>query len=63
MLIALCNVTLIKSNGKKYCGIFLNNGLTWNQADEKCKALGARLPIITTDKENMDILNSAVSSF
>jgi hypothetical protein len=62
MLLDQCHITLVKSNGSRYCGIFLENGLTWNQANQKCEDLGARLPVITTPEENQDILNSAVSN-
>jgi hypothetical protein len=55
-----CNAILVKSDGKRYCGIILDDGLTWEQANEKCINLGARLPIITTARENEDILNLAV---
>jgi hypothetical protein len=62
ILTVQCKFSLVKSNGRRYCGIFLENGLTWYQANEKCKALGAHLPIITTPDENQDILNMAVSN-
>jgi hypothetical protein len=42
------------------CGFFLENGLGWRQAADKCKAQGARLPEIMSAKEHADILSVKV---
>jgi hypothetical protein len=44
------------------CGHYLPQGNTWNEASEACKQLGsgARLPEITSDSENNDILRMQV---
>jgi hypothetical protein len=49
-----------KSNGDCYCGFFLERGLTWWQAFNKCFSLGARLPEIKSAQENADIFKLKV---
>jgi hypothetical protein len=49
-----------KSNGECYFGLFLERGLSWWQAFEKCRSLGGRLPEIKSAQENADILKLKV---
>jgi hypothetical protein len=44
-----------KDNGTCACGFFLERGLYWRQAADRCYALGARLPEIKSLRENQDI--------
>ena len=50
----------IKSDLQQACGFFLPKGLTWDNANAKCTALFARLPVIKTAAENDDITNLMV---
>ena len=50
----------IKSDGRTFCGFFLAFGLTWYEADRRCKAQGARLPEIQSLSENNQILKLKV---
>ena len=43
------------------CGVFLQKGLDWRKAADKCYAQGARLPEVMSAKENADILSVKVS--
>ena len=45
---------------EKVLKIILVLGLSWPDANEKCKALGARLPVIMSPSENAIILISLV---
>ena len=45
-----------KDDGQWACGFFLEEGLTQEDAAAKCKALGARLPEVASQKENDDLL-------
>ena len=45
-----------KDDNKWACGFFLEEGLTHDDATAKCKALGARLPEVASQKENDDLL-------
>jgi len=42
------------------CGVFLQKGLDWRKAADKCYAQGARLPEVMSAKENADILSIKV---
>ena len=53
-------LTFIKYNGKTFCGFFLQPGLTWQEANERCDLLGGRLPVVSSVKENTDIFHSVV---
>jgi len=50
----------MKSNGRNACAFFFPSGLSWEDANAKCTALGARLPVILSEEENTDIANLAV---
>jgi hypothetical protein len=52
--------TFKKSDGKCACGFFLEKGLSWRQASDQCRTLGARLPEIKSAQENNDILSVKV---
>lgn len=61
ILSALCQTPhYTKSNGKIACGFYLPTLLNWFDANAKCTSLGARLPVIMSDKENTDIKNLQV---
>ena len=51
-----------KANGVCACGFFLEFGLSWIKANDRCKALGARLPVVISAQENQDIARVAVST-
>lgn len=55
--------TYKKANGANACGLFVGNGLTWFTANDICKSLGARLPVISTAQENLEISTIAVKGF
>ena len=58
----LCTTeTYVKSNGSCACGFFLENGLTWNEALDRCSTLGAHLPEIRSPQENEDIFKLKVN--
>ena len=44
-----------KYDGSKACGFYLETGLTWHQANAKCKRFNARLPEIRTKEDNDQI--------
>jgi hypothetical protein len=50
-----------KDNGTCACGFFLERGLYWRQAADRCYALSARLPEIKSVRENTDIYNLMVN--
>jgi hypothetical protein len=52
--------TFKKSDGKCACGFFLEKGLSWRQASDQCRTLGARLPEIKSAQENDDIFSVKV---
>jgi hypothetical protein len=52
--------TYTKSDGKCFCAFFLERGLTWKQAADRCSSLGARLPEIRSAQENLDIFRLKV---
>jgi hypothetical protein len=59
---ALCKTkTVQKADGTCACGFMIEGSFTWRAAADKCKALGARLPEIKNDQENIDIDSFAVS--
>ena len=53
--------TYFKSDGECACGFFIDQELTWIEAVRECQAYGARLPKITSAKENADIFSLNVS--
>ncbi len=54
-----------KSDGDVACAFVLdlNSKMSWENANEKCKLNGARLPEIKTPKENEEILKLKVIQF
>ena len=50
----------IKSDGQVFCGFFLEMGLSWHDADQRCKAQGARLPEIKSEIEQKQIMQLKV---
>ncbi len=49
-----------KSDGTCACGFYLEKGLTWTQAKDRCFAQGARLPEIYNADDNDAILKLKV---
>ena len=49
-----------KSDGTCSCGLILPDKYNWDNANAKCKAIGARLPEVITASENTDIFNLKV---
>jgi hypothetical protein len=39
---------------------FLEKGLSWRQASDQCRSMGARLPEIKSAQENSDVLSVKV---
>ena len=48
--------TMTKSDGSNVCGIYLSKGLTWQQAQDQCSQVGARLPEILTSNDNTNFM-------
>jgi hypothetical protein len=49
-----------KSDGTCACAFFLERGLPWQQAVEKCRSFGARLPEIYSAEDNAKIFSLKV---
>jgi len=49
-----------KSDGTCACGFFLERGLPWQQAVDKCRSFGARLPEIYSAVDNAKIFSLKV---
>jgi hypothetical protein len=49
-----------KSDGTCACAFFLERGLSWPQAAEKCRSFGARLPEIYSAEDNAQIFSLKV---
>ena len=49
-----------KSDGSCACGFYLEQGLTWREAADRCYAQGARLPEIYSAADNKAILKLRV---
>jgi hypothetical protein len=54
--------TYVKADGSCACGFYLERGLTYKQATDKCKSLGAKIPEIKNAQENADIFSIKVIS-
>jgi hypothetical protein len=52
----------VKADGSCACGFYLERGLTYKQASDKCKSLGASIPEIKNAQENADIFSIKVIS-
>lgn len=51
-----------KSSGECACGVQLERGLSWFQANGICKTIGARLPVIMDKVDNEAIMSIKVST-
>jgi hypothetical protein len=61
--LAICTTAVYKKdNGSCACGFYLQRGLYWRQAADRCYALGARLPEVTSARENEDLYSLMVNS-
>ena len=55
--IGICETQLVtKSDGKIVCGVYLETGLTWGKARQRCLDIGGRLPEIHTQSDYSGIL-------
>ena len=58
----LCTTdTYVKSDGSCACGFYLEQNLTWIEADDRCFSLGAHLPEVKSPHENEDIYKLKVN--